>query len=82
MSRWMTKFSILAIIIIKCCVLQVSELIILNEASERDGISMPDLVPNAQQISEAIDNLVVTGHKLVSETTDEVGTQLNLLKLS
>ena len=82
MSRWMTKFSILATIIIKCCVFQVSELIILNEASERDGISMPDLVPNAQQISEAIDNLVVTGHKLVSETTDEVGTQLNLLKLS
>ena len=53
---------------------QVSELIILNEASERDGVALPDLVPSAQYISEAIENLVASAHKLLIETADEVGT--------
>ena len=52
--------------------LKVSQLILLNEAAQRDGIPLPDLVPSAQQIREAIASLVLAGEKLVSETPDNV----------
>ena len=52
--------------------LKVSQLILLNEAAQRDGIPLPDLVPSAQQIREAIKSLVLAGQKLVSETPDNV----------
>lgn len=49
---------------------QVSQLILLNEAAQRDGIPLPDLVPSAQQIRQAVESLVLAGQKLVSETQD------------
>lgn len=49
---------------------QVSQLILLNEAAQRDGVPLPDLVSSAQQIREAITSLVLAGEKLVSETPD------------
>ena len=52
--------------------LKVSQLILLNEAAHRDGVPLPDLVPSAQQIREAITSLVLAGEKLVSETPDNV----------
>ena len=50
----------------------MSQLILLNEAAQRDGVPLPDLVPSAQQIREAIASLVMAGEKLVSETPDNV----------
>ena len=52
--------------------LQVSQLILLNEAAQKDGIPLPDLVFSAQQIREAIRSLVLAGQELVSETPDNV----------
>jgi len=50
---------------------QVSQLILLNEASQRNGIPLPDMVPSAQQIRQAIDRLVLAAQKLVIETSDD-----------
>ena len=52
--------------------LQVSQLILLNEAAQREGVPLPDLVPSAQQIRQAIESLVLAGQKLVTETPDDV----------
>ena len=52
--------------------LKVSQLILLNEAAQREGVPLPDLVPSAQQIRQAIESLVLTGQKLVTETPDDV----------
>ena len=52
--------------------LKVSQLILLNEAAHRDGIPLPDLVPSAQHIRQAVESLVLAGQKLVSETPDSV----------
>ena len=52
--------------------LKVSQLILLNEAAQREGVSLPDLVPSAQQIRQAIESLVLAGQKLVTETPDDV----------
>ena len=52
--------------------LKVSQLILLNEAAQREGVPLPDLVPNAQQIRQAIGSLVLAGQKLVTETPDDV----------
>ena len=56
--------------------LQVSQVILLNEAAQRDGVPLPDLVSSAQQIREAIKSLVLAAQALVSETTDDVSTVL------
>ena len=50
----------------------MSQLILLNEASQRNGIPLPDMVPSAQQIRQAIDRLVLAAQKLVIETSDDV----------
>ena len=47
-------------------------MILLNEAAQREGIPLPDLVPSAQQIRQAVESLVLAGQKLVSETQDNV----------
>lgn len=52
--------------------LKVSQLILLNEATQREGVPLPDLVPSAQQIRQAIESLVLAGQKLVTETPDDV----------
>ena len=52
--------------------LKVSQLILLNEAAQREGVPLPDLVPSAQQIRQAIESLVLVGQKLVTETPDDV----------
>ena len=52
--------------------LKVSQLILLNEAAQREGVPLPDLVPSAQQIRQAIESLVLAGQKLVMETPDDV----------
>ena len=52
--------------------LKVSQLILLNEAAQREGVPLPDLVPSAQQIRQAIESLVLAGQKLVTETPDDV----------
>lgn len=52
--------------------LKVSQLILLNEAAQREGVPLPDLVPSAQQIRQAIESLVLAGRKLVTETPDDV----------
>ena len=52
--------------------LKVSQLILLNEAAQREGVLLPDLVPSAQQIRQAIESLVLAGQKLVTETPDDV----------
>ena len=52
--------------------LKVSQLILLNEAAQRGGVPLPDLVPSAQQIRQAIEGLVLAGQKLVTETPDDV----------
>ena len=65
---------------IRCIILnnlQVSQVILLNEAAQRDGVPLPDLVSSAQQIREAIKSLVLTAQALVSETTDDVSCILN-----
>lgn len=49
---------------------QVSQLILLNEAAQKEGVPLPDLVPSAQQIRQAVESLVLAGQKLVSETPD------------
>ncbi|XP_031549305.1 catenin alpha-1-like [Actinia tenebrosa] len=50
---------------------QVSQLIILNEAGERDGIPMPNLVSFARQINVSIESLVLAAQSLVSDSNDE-----------
>ncbi|RMX44072.1 hypothetical protein pdam_00015030 [Pocillopora damicornis] len=50
---------------------QVSQVILLNEAAQRDGVPLPDLVSSAQQIREAIKSLILAAQALVSETTDD-----------
>ena len=50
----------------------MSQLILLNEAAQKDGVPLPDLVPSAQQIRQAVESLVLAGKKLVSETSDSV----------
>ena len=52
--------------------LKVSQLILLNEAAQRERVPLPDLVPSAQQIRQAIESLVLAGQKLVTETPDDV----------
>ena len=52
-------------------------MILLNEAAQRDGVPLPDLVSSAQQIREAIKSLVLAAQALVSETTDDVSCILN-----
>ena len=52
--------------------LKVSQLILLNEAAQKEGVPLPDLVPSAQQIRQAVESLVLAGQKLVSETPDNV----------
>ena len=52
--------------------LKVSQLILLNEAAQREGVPLPDLVPSTQQIRQAIESLVLAGQKLVTETPDDV----------
>lgn len=52
--------------------LKVSQLILLNETAQREGVPLPDLLPSAQQIRQAIESLVVAGQKLVTETPDDV----------
>ena len=67
-------------ICIRCIILnnlQVSQLILLNEAAQRDGVPLPDLVSSAQQIREAIKSLILAAQALVSETTDDVSYILN-----
>ena len=54
--------------------LKVSQLILLSEAAQREGVPLPDLVPSAQQIRQAIESLVLAGQKLVTETPDDVCT--------
>ena len=54
------------------CYLKVSQLILLNEAAQKEGVPLPDLVPSAQQIRQAVESLVLAGQKLVSETPDNV----------
>ena len=54
--------------------LKVSQLILLNEAAQREGVPLPDLVPSAQQIRQAIESLELAGQKLVTETPDDVCT--------
>ena len=51
---------------------QVSQLIILNEAGERDGIPMPDMTSHAKQITDAIQVLAHAAQQLLLESTDEV----------
>lgn len=65
---------------IRCIILnnlQVSQVILLNEAAQRDGVPLPDLVSSAQQIREAIKSLILAAQALVSETTDDVSCILN-----
>ncbi|XP_070540271.1 uncharacterized protein [Ptychodera flava] len=50
---------------------QVSQLIILNESSERNGESLPDLVPHAESVTKAVDELVEISQKLANESIDE-----------
>ncbi|XP_048584760.1 uncharacterized protein LOC116618752 isoform X2 [Nematostella vectensis] len=50
---------------------QVSQLIILNEVGERDGIPVPNLVSHANEICESIRSLVLAAENLVSESTDD-----------
>ena len=57
--------------------LQVSQVILLNEAAQRDSVPLPDLVSSAQQIREAIKSLILAAQALVSETTDDVSCILN-----
>ena len=67
-------------ICIRCIILnnlQVSQVILLNEAAQRDGVPLPDLVSSAQQIREAIKSLILAAQALVSETTDDVSCILN-----
>lgn len=58
---------------------EVSQLILLNEAAQRDGVPLPDLVPSAQQIRQAVESLVLAGQKLVAETPDKVTIFFNNL---
>lgn len=50
---------------------QVSQLILLNEVSQRDGIPLPDMVPDAQQIRQAVNGLVLAAQRLVVEVPDD-----------
>ncbi|XP_006816421.1 uncharacterized protein LOC100368833 [Saccoglossus kowalevskii] len=50
---------------------QVSQLIILNETSEREGEPLPHLVSNAESVMRATDDLVQVSQRLVRETIDE-----------
>ncbi|XP_020892235.1 uncharacterized protein LOC110231554, partial [Exaiptasia diaphana] len=51
---------------------QVSQLIILNEAGEKEGIPMPMLVSHAEKITSAIHDLVIAAQTLVNESNNEV----------
>ena len=51
---------------------QVSQLIILNETTEREGGKLPNLIPFAQTVLRATEDLVHVGHKLARDTDDEV----------
>ena len=50
----------------------MSQLILLNEVSQRDGIPLPDMVPDAQQIRQAVNGLVLAAQRLVVEVPDDV----------
>ena len=52
--------------------LQVSQLIILNETAEREGGKLPNLIPFAQTVLRATEDLVQVGHKMARDTDDEV----------
>ncbi|PFX29226.1 Vinculin [Stylophora pistillata] len=61
-------------VFMRCIVLknlQVSQVIFLNEVTQKDGVPLPDLVSSAQQIRGAIKSLVLAAQILVSETTDD-----------
>ncbi|XP_071480577.1 uncharacterized protein [Diadema antillarum] len=50
---------------------QVSQLIILNETVERDGGKLPNLIPFAQTVLRATEDLVQVGQKMTKDTDDE-----------
>ncbi|XP_077992184.1 catenin alpha-like [Glandiceps talaboti] len=50
---------------------QVSQLIILNDSSQRNGELLPDLVPNAEAVMRATEDLIQVSQKLATETADE-----------
>ncbi|XP_038071064.1 uncharacterized protein LOC119739970 [Patiria miniata] len=50
---------------------QVSQLIILNESAETEGGKLPNLVPFAQQVLRATEDLAQVGQHLISQSTDE-----------
>ncbi|XP_054766366.2 uncharacterized protein LOC129273364 [Lytechinus pictus] len=50
---------------------QVSQLIILNETAERKGGKLPNLIPFAQTVLRATEELVQVGHKMARDTDDE-----------
>ena len=52
--------------------LQVSQLIILNDSAEREGGKLPNLVPFAQQVLRATEDLGQVGQTLVQQSRDEV----------
>ncbi|XP_033633446.1 uncharacterized protein LOC117294992 isoform X2 [Asterias rubens] len=51
---------------------QVSQLIILNDSAEREGGKLPNLVPFAQQVLRATEDLGQVGQTLVQQSRDEV----------
>ncbi|XP_072026985.1 uncharacterized protein [Amphiura filiformis] len=51
---------------------QVSQLILLNDATERVGGKLPNLVPFAQSVLRATEDLVQVGQKLAIDSADEV----------
>ena len=63
------------VLIMVCCkqwTFQVSNLIILNEASVQDQHAFPDLVSSAEHIFQTVCTLTHTGFKLAQESSDEV----------
>ena len=52
--------------------IQVSNLIILNEAGVQDHHAFPDLVSSAEHIFQTVRTLTHTGYKLAQESFDEV----------
>jgi hypothetical protein len=54
--------------------IQVSNLIILNEAGVQDQHAFPDLVSSAEHIFQTVRTLTHTGNKLAQESSDEVNS--------
>ena len=51
-------------------------MILLNDASEREGGKLPNLVPFAQSVLRATEDLVQVGQKLAIDSADEVSVQV------